>query len=103
MKESVEKHKDEVRNMTMILSSPDALTNLSVHHTNEPPSPGLGTNILDELNEDDNGEGKGGSLGNMNNSLFNGTSMLNMSSNKGLNTTMNFIKSSCTLTKCKEK
>ena len=30
-------------------------------------------------------------------------SMMNMSSNRGLNTTMNFIKSSHTLTKCKEK
>lgn len=63
MKESVEKHKDEVRNMTMILNSPDMLMNLSIAQ-NEPQSPGLGhggvgvgadnqnnqLNILDELN-----------------------------------------------------
>lgn len=55
MKESVEKHKDEVRNMTMILNSPDVLMNLSTAQ-HEPQSPGLNFgigshgNILDELN-----------------------------------------------------
>lgn len=62
MKESVEKHKDEVRNMTMILSSPDMLMNLSMHNRDELPTPELALhtvsttstgalNILDELNE----------------------------------------------------
>lgn len=44
MKESVEKHKDEVRNMTMILNSPDMLMNLSIAQ-NEPPSPRLNLGV----------------------------------------------------------
>lgn len=62
MKESVEKHKDEVRNMTMILSSPDMLMNLSMQNRDDLPIPELpinatsatstgAANILDELNE----------------------------------------------------
>jgi len=88
--------------MTMILNSPDALMNISMHHQqNELALPA--DNILDELNEEEDGahSNRGGSMPNFNanNSLINGnTSLLNASSLKGLNTTMNFIKSTYFLT-----
>ena len=85
----------------MILNSPDMLMNISMQQRED----GLigitqGTNILDELNDDDETikqQNPNANLsvlnvnGDRNGSMNN--SMLNMSSNRGLNTTMNFIKS----------
>lgn len=99
MKDEVEKQKDEVRNMTMILQNPDLL-NHSVNGVNGENSIENGTaNILDELQHENNGVGTNS---NQNLSLMNipthNTSLLNTSA-RGLNTTINFLKSTYILTK----
>lgn len=83
----------------MILNSPDMLMNISMQHQREEGQNGLqGTNILDELNDDEE-NGKSSTNPTANTSVFNpdknamNNSLLNMSSQRGLNTTMNFIKS----------
>lgn len=105
MKESVEQQKDEVRNMTMILNSPEFL-NMSVMKAEMQGTHQVGgMNILDELNEEENPNSQG--VTHMNNITVggdrNGTnaSVMNVSSNRGLNTTMNFIKSTVVVIKCK--
>ena len=85
--------------MTIILNSPDMLMNLSMQQREDGQNGVLqGTNILDELNEDDEAKHTNPtanlSLVNLNSDRIGiNNSMLNMSSNRGLNTTMNFIKS----------
>ena len=77
--------------MTMILTNPDMLMNMSVQNT-EAQSHSQPQNILDELNDEEIGQNAA------NTSVFNmssigNASLMNISSNRGLNTTMNFIKS----------
>lgn len=75
MKEEVEKQKDEVRNMTMILESHGTLGD---HPTD---------NILDELDNE-------ASLNNgANNSLFNVSVSNTLNTSTKLNTSLNFLKS----------
>lgn len=52
MKEEVEIKKEDIRNMTMIFNSPEAMMNLSVAHNNGENTE-VGGNFLDELDEKD--------------------------------------------------
>ena len=110
MKEEVELKKEDIRNMTMIFNSPEMMMNLSMQNGYNPDSNTdlkNTQNILDDLDEHQekqaHQEDEENDLRESNNSLFNvsgvnghlnSSSFMNMSSNRGLNTTINnFIKS----------
>lgn len=61
MKEEVELKKEDIRNMTMIMNSPEMLMNLSMQHNGQ-VDPNIkdsaAQNILDELEENGNNSGK---------------------------------------------
>lgn len=82
----MEKQKDEVRNMTMILNNPDLLNGSVMNNADNETD-----NILDELDHEQM-EAKQEQSSNLSYNVGS-SSMMNTTTNRGLNTTINFLKS----------
>lgn len=85
--------------MTIMLSDPSKFLNVSVNPDSTQTQTGPLPNILDELNDDEHHNGNNLSVFNM--TAAGNDSLMNASSNRGINTTMNFIKSTCVLIQCR--